>query len=377
MIRVLQVADKLSVGDATIHGVTRLFSWWIPNFNKSRFKVSFCSLRNRDKAGEYLEGIGGNLFYLNRGKFNPLTLTDLLQLTKKEKINLLHLHGYGATTFGRVCGMLTGIPSIVHEHMYDSNIPPYQRLADCILSRSTNRAIAVSESVKDFLIHYRGLPSNKVDVIYNGVPLNAFSSHNASASSVHDQGWKAELNIPPSHKVVGIVGRLHSIKGHKYYLEAAQQVLTEFTDVTFVVVGDGELMTSLNEQSSSLGVDKSVIFMGYCADVPSLLSEIDIKVIASLSEGVPLTLFEAMAAGCAIVSTNVGGLGEVILDGENGFLVPPKNARALAEKILLLLKDPDLCESIAFRAKETSHRYDVRNTVRQLEKCYEDVLRKC
>lgn len=377
MINVLHVADKLSVGDSTIHGVTRLFSWWIPQFDKKRYNVSVCSLRARDRAGAYLEEKGIRVFCLGRGKFDPLTLTDLLRLVKQEEIGILHLHGYGATTFGRICASLTRTPSIVHEHMYDDRIPFYQRVADLLASKATTRAIAVSESVKDFLVRYRGIPEEKVDVIYNGVPLKSFRARKVTIATTEEQSWKTRLDIPMSHKVVGIVGRLHSIKGHGYFLEAAQPVLRDFKGVTFLVVGDGELVTSLKEQSRNLGIDANVIFMGYCDDVPSLLPEIDIKVIASLSEGVPITLFEAMAAGCAIVSTNVGGLGEVLVDGKTGFLVPPRNAKALAEKILVLLSDPALCRDMGAQAQKESLQYDIGNTVRQFEDVYEQVLREC
>ena len=374
MIKVLHVVDKLSVGDSTIHGVTRLFSWWIPRFDKSRYDVSVCSLRKRDRAGEYLEKIGIKVFYLNKGKFDPFTLSSLIRIVRNERVDILHLHGYGAATFGRLCSIFKDIPCLVHEHMYDVNIPSYQRVADFMLSRFAAQAIAVSESVKDFIVRYRSVPSEKVKVIYNGVPLEAFDSSLSSIKSTREQTWKKKLSIPLSHKLIGIVGRLHLIKGHHYFLDAAKEVLREFKDVTFLVVGDGELMNSLKEQSKHLGIDEHVIFTGYCEDVPSLLSEIDINVIASLSEGVPLTLFEAMAAGCAIVSTNVGGLGEVIEDNETGFLVPSKDPKALAEKILLLLKDPELHSVMARRAQQTSKQFDICYTVRQMEQCYEEII---
>lgn len=370
MINVLHVSDKLSVGDATLHGVTRLFSWWIPRFDKKRFNVSACSLRKRDKAAEYLESQGIKVFCLGRGKFNPLTLFDLIKIVKKNDIHILHLHGYGATNFGRVISILTGTSSIVHEHMFDKGIPFYQKWIDRILRGVTPYAIAVSKSVKEFLVIYRAIPAERVKVIYNGVPLEIFRE---SSSSTND--WKSTLNIPGTHKVVVIIGRLHPIKGHCYFLEAAQKVLSDFKEATFLVVGDGELMSTLQEQSKNLGIADKVIFMGHCDDIPSLLHEIDIKVISSLSEGVPMTLFEAMAAGCSVVASDVGGLGEVIKDGETGFLVPSKNPKALAEKILLLLNDDALLKTMGERAKELSQQYDISNTVRQFEKLYEEILR--
>ena len=101
MINVLHVADKLTLGDSSIHGVTQLFSMWLPRFDETRYNVSLCSLRTRDSGGAYLEEKGIRVFYLNKGKFDPLTLTDLLRLVRKENVHILHLHGYGSTTFGR------------------------------------------------------------------------------------------------------------------------------------------------------------------------------------------------------------------------------------------------------------------------------------
>ena len=166
-------------------------------------------------------------------------------MVKKEDAHILHLHGYGATTFGRLCSKLTGIPCIVHEHMYDKTIPLYQRAADKLLSGATTHSIAVSESVKDFLVRYRGVPTDKVDVIYYGISIQAFNSENGHNGSHQKLSCKAQLNIPEDHLMVSIVGRLHPIKGHTFFLQAAQRVLKDFKKVTFVVVGDGELLPAL------------------------------------------------------------------------------------------------------------------------------------
>ena len=378
MINILIVSDKLSVGDSTIHGVTRLFSWWIPRFDKSRYDVSVCSLRKRDKAGEYLERIGIKVFYLGKGKFDPFTLPSLIRIVRNERVDILHLHGYGAWTFGRLAGVLCNIPTVVHEHMVDYNIPVYQRMADRVLSRATTNAIAVSNAVKDFMVRYRGMAENCVKVVTNGIPLESFRSPNRSGSQVVGTvNWRARLSIPQNHKVVGTVGRLNPVKGHRYFLEAAREVLEQYSKVTFLIIGDGELRGLLEEMTKELGIHDHVRFTGHCDNVIPLYSLMHIMVIASLFEGGPITLFEAMALRCAVVSTSTIGLRDTIEDGRTGFLVPPSNSKALAEKILLLLNDSDLCEAMADRAQEASHHYDIRNTVRQLEACYEEVFRKC
>ena len=375
MIKILHIVDKLSFPDSTIHGVTRLLSWWIPRFDKSRYQLCICTLRSRDKAGEYLEDLGVRVFYLNKGKFDPSTLISLLDLIKKERFDILHLHGYGGWTFGRLAGVLCRIPTVLHEHMANPNIPLYQQVTDRILSSKTSRAIAVSKSVKEFVVRYRGLHGDCVNVVINGIPLELFRSGNGSngqKSSVND--WRTRLSIPLSHKIVGAVGRLHIIKGHRYFLEVARKVLREVPNVTFVIAGDGELRQPLEEMAQSLGIAPNVRFLGFCDDVPGVLSTMDIMVIASLSEGVPLTLFEAMAAGCAIVSTNVGGLPEVLMEGKTAFLVPPKDAAAMSGQIVQLLRDSKLLTKMKTAAFEDSARFDITKTISQIENTYRGIL---
>jgi glycosyltransferase involved in cell wall biosynthesis len=375
-INVLHIADKLSLGGSTIHGVSQLFSWWFPIFNHDRYDVRLCSLRSRDKAGEYLEGVGIQVYYLGRKKYDPRILLDLLSLVKKQDFQILHLHGYASCTFGRVLARLAGLPAVVHEHMYDANIPSYQRWADRVLSGSTAWSIAVSHSVKDFLVRDRSVPNQKVEIIYNGAPLSFFrgSPTPLSLEASLTIGWKEKLGIPAEDRVVAIVGRLHPVKGHTYFLQAAQRVLKDYPRVTFVVVGDGELMEPLIQESQQLAIAHKVIFMGYCQDVPGLLREVDIKVIASLSEGIPLTLFEAMAAACPVVSTQVGGIGEILQDGYTGYLVPPRDPAALAGPIIRLLCDPALRQAMSSAACQTAQKFDVSNNVRQFEALYERLI---
>ncbi len=375
-INVLHLSDKLTVGDAHMHGVTRLFSWWIPEYDRSRFNVMAGSLRGRDLAGEHLESLGIRVFYLGRSKFDPRTLIDLLRLIARERIDILHLHGYGATTFGRVCTLLRGIPSIVHEHMFDPGIPIYQRFADQVLAGATTRAYAVSASVKDFLVGYRAVPAERIETVYNGVPMHAFDDGTDLNRDRGRAAWRLALGIPESHKVIATVGRLHPIKGHRYFLDAARRVLERYDEVSFVIVGDGDLMGSLKEQVERLGIGSKVHFLGHASNVQEILSGVDIKVISSLSEGVPLTLFEAMASMCAIVATEVGGLGEVLVDSETAFLVPSQDSEAIADRLLPMLKDPELLRRMQGEARRAVEEFDLAGAVRKFERAYEGLVRQ-
>lgn len=367
-IRILHLLDKLTVGESHLHGVTRLCSWWIPAHDPSRFRVAAASLRPRDAAGEYLESLGISMHYLGRSAFDPRVIPDLLRLVDREGIDLLHLHGYGATNFGRIGARLRGLPCIVHEHICDARIPAYQRLADRLLARSTTHAIAISRSVRDFMVRRRAIPEDRIEVLYNGIPLDAYRED--AGDDRQALAWRRACGIPDAHRVVAIVGRLNEIKGHRYLLQAAAPIVARHPATSFAIVGDGELLPELRAQACSLGVGDRVFFLGHREDVPDILRGSDVAVVASLSEGGPLVLFEAMAARCAPVITNTCGLAELIEEGRNGFTVPPRDAEAIAERVSRLLDDPGLRAAIGERGRSDAFRYDAEHSVRRLEETW-------
>ncbi|HKT80058.1 MAG TPA: glycosyltransferase family 4 protein, partial [Vicinamibacterales bacterium] len=154
-----------------MHGVKRLFSWMIPRFDPERFQVSLVSLRKKDLSEETLDALGIDIQYLHRGKFDPATLPALLKIIDAKGIDILHLHGYGATTFGRAAGALRKLPTIVHEHANLTDTPWFQKIADRALEPFTDIALAVSQSTADFVIGARQIGAPKVKVVYLGVPL--------------------------------------------------------------------------------------------------------------------------------------------------------------------------------------------------------------
>src|ERR671912_2383654 len=142
-LNILQVCDHLGWEGSRMHGVKRLFGWMIPRFDGDRFRVSLVSLRKKDLSEETLEQMGVDITYLQRGRFDPLTLTALLNVIDRKQIDVLHLHGYGATTFGRMAGAIRRLPTILHEHANLTDTPWFQKIADAVLEQSTDIAIAV------------------------------------------------------------------------------------------------------------------------------------------------------------------------------------------------------------------------------------------
>src|SRR5690348_9776257 len=158
-----------------MHGVKRLFAWMIPRFDRDRFDVSLVSLRKKDLSEETLDALGIDITYLHKSKFDPSTLTALLKIIDRKNIDVLHLHGYGATTFGRMAAALRGIPAILHEHANLTATPWFQKIADRLLEPSTDIALAVSQSTAEFVVRERLVRPSKVKVVYLGVPLDEFA----------------------------------------------------------------------------------------------------------------------------------------------------------------------------------------------------------
>ncbi len=367
---VLHVCDKFGVAGSSIHGVSRLFSWWFPRFDASRFSVSLVGLKKREPASRLLEEQGIPVSHLNRGAFDPRILPELVALVRARETRVLHVHGYASADFGRLAARATGAALVLHEHFADPKMPSYQGLADRLLAGWTDRAIAVSGSTRDFLVRERHVPAARVRVIWNGAPLADF----APVSSDEAARTRAALGLPPKVLVIGTIGRLNEQKGHRYLIEAAPEVLRHHQDARFLIVGDGDLAEPLREQARGLGLGDRVVFAGHRSDVREMRGAIDVVCLPSLYEGTPLALFEAMAAGRAIVASAVDGCAEILVDGATGLLVPPRDPGALGRALHRVLADPPLLARLGEAARLSSREYDIDRTVRNIEDLYTEVL---
>jgi glycosyltransferase involved in cell wall biosynthesis len=369
-VSVLHVCDKFGVAGSSIHGVSRLFSWWFPRYDASRFQVTLCGLKRPEPASRLLQEQGVPVHHLGRGRFDPRLLPDLVRLARERRARILHVHGYAAADFGRLAARRVGAALVLHEHFADPRMPAYQGLADRLLSRFTDRAIAVSASTRAFLVEKRHVPADRVHLIWNGAPLEEFRPAPPEAA----RAARRSLGLGDDVLVVGSIGRLSAQKGHRYLLEAAARVLFARPETRFLIVGDGDQEPELRAQSERLGLGGRVIFAGHRTDVPAMLGVLDVFCISSTYEGTPLTLFEAMAAGKAIVSTAVDGCREVIEEGRTGLLVPPKAPEALAEALLRVLDDAAFRARLGAQAREASARYDIAQCVARMQALYDDVL---
>ena len=366
-LNVLQVCDHLGWEGSRMHGVKRLFAWMIPRFDSSRFNVSLVSLRKKDLSEETLESFGVDITYLHKSKFDPATLPALLKVIDRKQIDILHLHGYGATTFGRLAGAMRRIPTILHEHANLTDTPWFQKVADVTLEPFTDIGIAVSQSTADFVINARKLPADKVKVVYLGVPLEEFSR----PRSVEEiDAARAELGISPGQFVAGTVTRLHDSKGNSYLVDAARLVINDRPAARFYMVGEGPLLESLQQQARALGLGDRFVFAGFAKDVARVVSAFDLSVFPSLWEGTPLTVFEALAMGKPIVATDADGLLDVLTHDRDAIIVPKRDSPALAGAIVRMMDDAALRERLGAGARATGRQYDIAAFVSKMERLY-------
>lgn len=342
----------------------------IPVFDKRKFNVILGVLREEDYLVKYFTDKNVNIRIMKRGKFSPMTLVDILRIAKEEHIQLFHAHGYGAANFGRIAGMIRGIPTIVHAHDDDRYYPLYQNLADRLLRNHTDKAIAVSESVKKSCINKRRIGKDKTFVIHNGIPLQDFVPPEKDLV----QKERKRLGIESDFKVIGTVAKLREEKGTRYFIESAVKVLEIFPKTILLIAGDGPLMEELKNLSDRLGIADRVVFAGFRNDIPLILSIIDIFVVPSITEGSPLALMEAMAMGKPIVATNVGGIVEILKDGDTGLLVPSRDPEAIAGKIVHLFRNEAETRKLGLRAREEAEKYDIESHVQKLAGHYNELI---
>jgi glycosyltransferase involved in cell wall biosynthesis len=350
-----------------MHGVKRLFSWMIPRFDRERFRLSLVSLRKKDVSEETLESLGIDITYLERGKFDPLTLPAMLRIVDRQRIDVLHLHGYGATTFGRIVAALRGIPAILHEHANLTDTPWFQKIADRALEPFTDIALAVSSSTAAFVVGARQIPASKVKIVYLGVPLEEFSRSRTPGEIAEA---RRELGIREGEFAAGTITRLHDSKGNSYLVDAAAKVVVQRPGTRFFLVGEGPLLADLERQAAALGLGDRFVFAGFRRDVAATLSAFDLSVFPSLWEGTPLTVFEALAMGKPIVATDADGLADVLTNDQDAVIVPKRDAAALADKIIWAIDHPDARARLSTAALRTGRQYDIDLFVRKMERLY-------
>jgi len=263
----------------------------------------------------------------------------LARLLREQQVDVVHAHQYTPFFYGLVARMRgPWRPILFTEHgRHQPDYPRRKRmLANRLFLSRRDRVVGVGEAVRQALINNEGIPGQRVGVLYNGIDVDAFASAGDRAAARRD------LGAGPGEFLLLQVARLDYLKDHATAVRTLARVVTQAPNARLVLVGDGPERPAIEAQVRKLNLADKVRLLGTRADVARLLHGADAFLLTSTSEGIPLTVIEAMAVGLPVVATDVGGLREVVTDGETGFLAPAKDDAALAEHLLRLAADADL-----------------------------------
>lgn len=363
MIKILFFITDLGIG-----GAERLLLAILEKLDRKKYYPVVCCFY----GGEVLKQIEAlNIKVINLKVKNKLDFTFFWKfffVLKREKPRIIHTHLFHANIVGRLVARLAGVPVVISTQHYSSNFHGYFGiLLDRLTAPLTDRIIAVSEAAKMFCVKQEYIEAKKISVVYNGVELD----------SINRQVNSKELPNQPSLRdgpIIGSAGRFVAIKGFEYLFYAIPEVIVRYPGAKFFILGYGPLKQHLIELANKLHISDKVKFMSPQTEVCEFLSLLDVYVLPSLSEGLSITLLEAMAMEKHIVATNVGGNSEVIIDGETGLLVPAQNPNAISRAIIYLLENKPHAIQMGIRAKkQVENRFNINRMLKDTELIYDSL----
>lgn len=372
--RIVFLIDSLGMG-----GAERLLIPILKHLDTGRFSPYVCALQIRDgnPIADDIRALGVRVDVLPvRRLRDPLNVARFVRYLRETQADLVHTQLEFANTLGGPAAKWLKLPVVCTLHtLFDPTwgVKSYFRHLAMWWSLRTffDRVIAVSESTRLHHIKKGLLDPSKVLTLYNGIDLTGFSAIDASERAC----LRRELGIPATSPLLITVAVLRPQKGIQYMLDALPQILDAIPKATYLIVGDGEHRSLLEQQAQAIGVHNRVAFAGVRKDIPALLAASDVFVLPSLGEALPTVLAEAMAARKPIIATAVGGMPEMVQDTENGILVPSCDPEALARACIRLLSDGSLARRLGERGREiVEERFNVRCQAQQLGELYDKLL---
>lgn len=381
-IRILRVVTRLNIGGPAFHLVTL-----VGGLDPSRYEqwlVAGTEGPGEGSLRSFVESRGVRVIPLpsmvgvpRLGGRDPMALAKLCGLIRDLRPDIVETHTSKAGVLGRIAARLDGRPIVVHVY-HGHVLSGYFGTTKSWAARRTERAlaaisdhlVAVSANVKADLIAYRVAPAAKISVIEPGIEAAALPQSRVARGRL-----RQELAVPMSVPLIGIVGRLAPIKNPTLFVDAAAITLSRRPDARFVVVGDGEQASQIRSYAYRRLPQSSVVFTGWRHDLAAVYADLDVLVLSSNREGLPLTLVEAMIAGCPVVATAVGGVPDLITNDITGLLVPPLDPERMSAAILRLIEDRQFAATVAAAAqRETRARFGADRFVTAMDGLYGRLL---
>ncbi|CAN5646834.1 glycosyltransferase [soil metagenome] len=371
-LNVMAMVESIGYADGGAeHLAVRIASELDPD----RFNSAICATRwtpehdgreDVEAAVADLDAAGVDVVRLNRrGRLDVVAWRRFAARLRSQPIHVLHSHMFGSNVWGSILGSVCRVPVIIaHEHMWSFEGAPVRRVFDRdVIARRSDAFLTVSEQSRRMMIEVEGVAASRVQAMTNGIPSRPLGSSDAA---------RKLLGIDPDAFVVGTVGLLRPEKAFEVLIDAAPLIAQQVPSARVVIVGDGPEREMLEARIGERGAGEIVHLAGVRLDVPELLPGFDVAVCCSDWEGGPLSVMEYMQAGLPIVATAVGGIPEMIEDGREALLVPPRDPKALAGAIIELQRDPTRADALRKSALIKQKRdYDLGAMVGKLEALYD------
>jgi len=345
----------------------------VTRIDKARFEVFICSIASKKDnierdMREKLENCGVKTLTIDKilTKQRFISIIKLAKIFSKNKINILHTHCPSPDFYGRTSAFLVHL-NLVFSTIH--NTKGYSLWRERIMRNITTKYIAISEEVEEYALKMLKIPTKKIKIIYNGIDVENYLN-----CLVKKEDKLKELGINNYGKIVTTVGRVNEQKGHIFFIKAAKLVLKKFPDTRFIIVGDTgvnkDLYQKLIKIIKNKNLENKIIFTGIRQDIPEILAVSDVFVLPSIYEGFSLVTIEAVMAGLPIVGTDVGSIRQIVIDGENGLIVHPKDINGLANGMKYILSNENRAKNMGLKGKRIAEKFAIEKTVSEYEQLY-------
>jgi len=336
---------------------------------KEQVQPSIVCLERKGQLSEILDD-RIPIYELNkRDGYDFNALMHVVKIAKRTKVDIIHTHNPTPHLYGVGASLLARIPLIHTKHGRNHPSSSRKVFLNRLLACLTRKVVAVSRDAAVVCTNIEKINHKKVVTIYNGIDTEAFRPFPPQNSI------RGEYGIEKKRLLIGIVARLSPEKDHATLIMACKILKQHMIPFTLLIVGDGPSGTYLKNLVQDANLGAEIFFTGMRQNISEILNEMDIFVLSSTTEGISLTLLEAMACEVPVVATDVGGNPEVVIHGVTGFLVPPKNPEALAESLMVLYKKPDLRAKMGKSGRERVLKiYSLSQTANQYTQLYREIL---
>lgn len=376
MIKVLHLITS-SVENKGVGGAETLLLSISRRIGKKYFNFVIAYSSKGPLINDFIESGAEVVQFDTYSQIDLLAIKKLVNLIKSKNIDIVHSHQLRFDFLGGIAAKITKTPFIFtrHQSLSDSSINRFKKafflnIDKLVTVKLADKIIAVSKFIASDLQCKEGTPEEKIVIIYSGLDLNAYDK------DIKIGKIREEFSIDSKAPLIGTIGRINVEKAHHLFLRAAVEVLKVIPEARFFIVGDGPLREKQEKLSEELGLKSKVIFTGYRKDIPEIIADLDIFALSSLTESLGIVNLEAMAMGKPVISFDVGGVFELVIDKETGLLIPPRDTQALAKAIVNLINDKEKIKNMGSTGrKRVEENFTLDITVKKHQELYDSIVK--